>query len=59
MGKRYVQHSYLCGCVRCAAEWDRENPGPVYDVVEDPTILDCGCPAWRGCDCDERDGEPQ
>lgn len=51
MGKRYVQHSDMCGCERCAAQADREYPRPVYDVVEDPEILDCGCSVWRGCDC--------
>lgn len=51
MGRRYVQHSDMCGCERCAAEWEHENPSPVYDVVEDPDVLDCGCDAWRGCDC--------
>jgi hypothetical protein len=23
----------------------------VFDAVEDPDVLDCGCDAWRGCDC--------
>jgi hypothetical protein len=48
MGK----HSDMCGCERCALQWGGENPGPVYDCVEDPDVLDCGCDAWRGCDCD-------
>jgi hypothetical protein len=51
MGKRYVQHSDLCGCERCARQWERENPQPVFDEVEDPNVLDCGCDALRGCDC--------
>lgn len=51
MGKRYVQHSDLCGCERCAIQADRDYPQPVFDVVEDPDVLDCGCDAWRGCDC--------
>ena len=51
MGKTYVQHSDMCGCERCAAQWDRDHPRPVFDVVDDPDILDCGCPAWSGCDC--------
>jgi hypothetical protein len=38
MGK----HSDMCGCERCAREWERENPGPVYDAVEDPGYCD-GC----------------
>jgi hypothetical protein len=51
MGKRYVQHSDLCGCERCAREWDRENPRPVFDEVEDPSICD-GCGADRHyCRC--------
>lgn len=52
MGKRYVQHSDLCGCERCAREAERENPQPVYDAVDDPDILDCGCSAISGCNCD-------
>jgi hypothetical protein len=62
MGKVYVQHSDLCGCERCAAQWDREYPQPVFDLVDDPDTLDCGCPAWRGCDCYDPslddDGDP-
>lgn len=50
MGKRYVQHSDMCGCERCAAQWETENPQPVFDAIEDPDYLDCGCE--RGyCDC--------
>lgn len=57
MGKRYEQHSDLCGCDRCALQWESENPRPVYDVVEDPDYLDCGCHASR-CDCiDFDDGD--
>lgn len=51
MGIRYEQHSDMCGCSRCAAQADRENPQPVYDKVNDPEIMDCGCPYYRGCDC--------
>lgn len=51
MGRRYVQHSDMCGCERCAIQGDRENPQPVFDSVEDPEIMDCGCDVWRGCDC--------
>lgn len=51
MGKRYEQHSDMCGCERCALQYEREFPQPVFDVVEDPDILDCGCSAWRGCTC--------
>lgn len=57
MGKRYIEHSDLCGCERCAAEWERESPGKVYGCVEDPDFLDCGCEAWRGCDCYDYDGD--
>lgn len=53
MGKRYVQHFDMCGCERCARQAEREYPQPVYDEVDDPDILDCGCDAWRGCDCDD------
>lgn len=55
MGKRYIEHSDMCGCERCAVQWERENPGKVFDEVEDPDILDCGCDAWRGCDCYDYD----
>lgn len=55
MGKRYIEHSDICGCERCAAEGDREHPGRVFDCVEDPNVLDCGCEGWRGCDCNNYD----
>jgi hypothetical protein len=55
MGKRYEEHSDMCGCERCARQADRENPRPVYDVIEDEDVLDCGCSAFRGCDCDQWD----
>jgi len=55
MGKRYVRHSDLCGCERCAIQWDSEYPQPVFDLADDPDILDCGCDAYRGCDCAEWD----
>lgn len=51
MGKKFVQHEDMCGCERCAAAWDSENPRPVFDMVEDPNTLDCGCSAWSGCNC--------
>ena len=51
MGKRYIQHSDLCGCERCAIQADRENPQPVFDAVDDPSVMDCGCDVNRGCDC--------
>lgn len=54
MGKRYEQHSDLCGCDRCALQWESENPRPVYDVIEDPEFLDCGCHGSR-CDCPDYD----
>lgn len=53
MGKRYIPHSDLCGCSRCAAQGDTENPQQVFDVVEDPEILDCGCDRFHGCRCDD------
>lgn len=40
MGKRYEQHSDLCGCSRCALEAESDNPRPVFDIVEDDTIDD-------------------
>ena len=56
MGKRYVQHSDMCGCERCALQWDRENPGPVFDAIEDPNV--CGDCGWdlEDCRCWEDDG---
>lgn len=51
MGKRYEQHSDMCGCERCAAQADKENPTHVFDAVEDPEVYECGCEIWRGCDC--------
>ena len=42
---------------RCARQWDTENPGPIFDEVEDASVLDCGCDAWRGCDCYDYDGD--
>lgn len=51
MGKRYIEHSDMCGCERCAVEWERENPSRVWDEISDPDYFDCGCAKWRGCDC--------
>lgn len=58
MGIEYIRHSDMCGCERCAAQWDSENPMPVYDKVDNPDILDCGCDAYYGCECayDTEDG---
>lgn len=36
MGKKYIPHSDMCGCSRCAAQGDTENPQQVFDIVEDP-----------------------
>lgn len=55
MGKKYIQHSDMCGCERCAIQADKENPRPVFDCVDDPDILDCGCSVWSSCDCDYYD----
>jgi len=55
MGIRYVEHSDMCGCERCALEYEREVPGKVFDKVEDPEVMDCGCSVWSGCDCDAYD----
>lgn len=52
MGFRYVAHSDMCGCERCAREWERENPSQVWDKVEDLDYLSCGCHASH-CDCDD------
>jgi hypothetical protein len=57
MGKRYVPHSDLCGCERCAVQWDSENPQQVFDAIEDPNFLNCGCNKYDGCNCAEWDEE--
>lgn len=51
MGIRYEPHSDMCGCERCAIQSDNEHPRQVFDKIEDPEIMDCGCSVWRGCDC--------
>lgn len=55
MGIRYEQHSDMCGCERCAKQWETENPRPVFDAIEDPDILACGCHCNDRCRCDEYD----
>ena len=55
MGLRYDQHSDLCGCDRCARQWETDSPRPVFDAVEDPDILDCGRHALDRCRCDDFD----
>ena len=54
MGIHWEQHSDLCGCERCAIQWQTEHPQPVWDKVDDPDYLDCGCYADR-CDCYDYD----
>lgn len=55
MGFRYEPHSDLCGCERCARQWDMDNPQSVYDKVEDPNVLDCGCDVGH-CSCWDDNG---
>jgi len=55
MGKVAVPHSDLCGCERCAKAYESEHPRQVYDLVEDPDTLDCGCSAIYGCTCYDYD----
>ena len=57
MGKRYVPHSDMCGCSRCAAQSELENPQQVFDAIDDPDILDCGCSKFNGCSCEDYAGE--
>lgn len=57
MGKRYIQHDTMCGCERCARAWECDTPSPVFEVEEDPEILECGCSVWNGCDCARWDGD--
>lgn len=40
MGIRYKQHDSMCGCSRCACEWERENPQPIFDEIQDPDYRD-------------------
>lgn len=57
MGKRYVQHSDLCGCERCAIQADREHPSPVFDEIEDPNVCNgCGGEGGR-CYCWDDPGD--
>ena len=61
MGKKYIPHSDMCGCERCAAQADNEVPRQVFDVIEDVDFLNCGCPISDGCGCtgwDDWDYEP-
>lgn len=51
MGKRWIEHSDMCGCERCAVQFEREMPSRVYDCVEDPDYLDCGCSVYSNCLC--------
>lgn len=55
MGIRYEQHSDMCGCDRCAKQWETEHPSPVYDRIEDPNVRDCGCHMDDRCDCYDYD----
>lgn len=55
MGKRYVLHSDMCGCERCAIQAERDNPQPVYDEIEDEDVLECGCHFTCTCDYDMPD----
>lgn len=32
--RRYVPHSDMCGCTRCAWAYESENPQRVYDSEE-------------------------
>lgn len=56
MGKRFIQHSDMCGCERCAIQAEMDEPRPVFDEIEDPEIMDCGCSVWQGCNCGYDDG---
>lgn len=56
MGIRMVPHSDMCGCERCAKAYKCDVPYQVYDLVEDPNILDCGCDRFDGCRCYDDEG---
>lgn len=30
---KYIPHSDMCGCNRCARQWETENPQQVFDEV--------------------------
>lgn len=36
MGIRYEAHSDLCGCDRCAKQYETAHPQQVFDRIEDP-----------------------
>ncbi len=57
MGRKYIPHSDLCGCERCAVQADQDNPQQVFDVIEDENYLNCGCHVDK-CNCAEWDDEP-
>lgn len=46
MAKDYIRHDELCGCERCARQADSDNPQPVYDVIDNPELKECGCHVW-------------
>lgn len=35
MGFRLVEHSDMCGCERCAAAYEHDQPMKVFDRIED------------------------
>ncbi|UTC29988.1 hypothetical protein STASHLEY_00540 [Brevundimonas phage vB_BpoS-StAshley] len=51
MGKKYIEHSDLCGCNTCAIKADNGDESKTFTVEEDPDYLDCGCSVWSNCDC--------
>lgn len=36
LGKRYIPHSDMCGCERCAKQAELETPRQIFDVIDDP-----------------------
>lgn len=63
MGKRYEQHSDMCGCERCALQYETDSPRPVYDMVDDPNwctycqnpLDHCTCAEWPDYDGEEEE----
>lgn len=58
MGKRYEPHEDMCGCERCAREWEREDgPRQVFDVIDDPQLCN-GCDEYpENCRCWDDNGD--
>lgn len=50
---RYIEHSDMCGCERCALKFEAGIKTLTFDVVDDDNYKDCGCPIDSHCSCDD------